>query len=183
MRKVGGESQRTYENKLSNGFFSKYMSGHGLDVGGRGYIEAESILETATMVDLDYPGYDGKILPFPDNSQDYIYSSHCLEHIQDYKTSIKEWHRVTKIGGHIITIVPHRDLYEKKLELPSYWNLDHKRFYTPASLLKEFEDSLPINSFRVRHMRDNDNINDYDLLVIYHSSGPYEIELVIEKMR
>lgn len=183
MRHVGGESQRTYEDKLANGFFDKFMSGKGLDVGGRGYIDAVSILPEATMVDLDYPGYDGITLPFESNSQDYIYSSHCLEHIINYKGVIRDWYRVTKPGGYIITIVPHRDLYEKKLDLPSVWNQDHKRFYTPASLLKEFEDSLPINSFRVRHLKDNENILDYDLAVELHSHGPYEIELVIEKVR
>lgn len=182
MRKVGGESQKTYEEKLSNGFFERFCKGNGLDIGGRGYIEAESILPTATMVDLDYPSYDGKILPFLDKSQDYVYSSHCLEHISNYQQAIQEWYRVTKVGGYIVTVVPHRDLYEKQLNLPSRWNEDHKRYYTPASLLKEFEDSLRLNSFRVRHLQDNDKGHDYSLTVDIHSPGQYEIELVIEKI-
>lgn len=183
MRKVGGESRKTWEEKLSNGFFLKYMYGNGLDVGYAGYEPGVvSILDGAIGVDLNYPGYDGKTLPFPDNSQDYVYSSHCLEHIADYKQTILEWFRVTKKGGHIITVVPHRDLYEKKLELPSNWNGDHKRFYTPGSILKEFEESLPHNSFRVRHLQDNDKYHDYDQPAGQHSKGQYELELVIEKI-
>lgn len=184
MRKVGGESQRTYQEKLSNGFFLKYMFGNGLDIGYKGYEKnVVSILEGSIGIDLDTPGYDGKTLPFEDNSQQHVYSSHVLEHIADYKQAIQEWYRVVKVGGYIVTVVPHRDLYEKKLTLPSIWNKDHKRFYTPASLLKEFEYSLPVNSFRVRHLRDNDEGHDYNTPVSEHSHGAYEIELVIEKIK
>lgn len=183
MRNVGGESRKTYLEKMQNGFFTHFMSGSGIDIGFKGYEQnVVPILESSVGVDIDYPGYDGKKLPFEDNSQDYVYSSHVLEHISDYKQAIKEWYRVTKSGGFIVTIVPHRDLYEKQLNLPSRWNQDHKRYYTPASLLKEFEDSLSVNSFRVRHLHDNDKNHDYSTPFNEHSHGEYEIELVIQKL-
>lgn len=183
MRNVGVESRKTWTQKVDCGFFKQFMSGNGLDIGYSGYEKGVvSILDTAIGVDMKYPGYDGRTLPFPSASQDYVYSSHCLEHIADYQQAIKEWYRVTKTGGHIVTVVPHRDLYEKKLTLPSVWNGDHKRFYTPASLLKEFEDSLPVNSFRVRHLKDNDAGHDYSTPLHKHSGGQYEIELVIQKI-
>lgn len=183
MRNVGTESRKTYEEKLQNGFFKKYMSGIGLDVGYAGYVpDVVPITEYAIGIDLNYPGYDGRTLPFEDNSMNYVYSSHCLEHVKDYKNFIREAYRVVKPGGYIITIVPHRDLYEKKISLPSRWNEDHKRFYTPASLLREFEESLNINSFRVRHLHDNDKGHRYEQPVTEHSVGQYEIELVIQKL-
>lgn len=189
MRNVGAESKKTYEEKLDADFFNKFMRGPnitrgcGLDIGYAGYeFDIVPILPNAIGIDFNYPGYDGKTLPFSDNSQDYVYSSHCLEHITDYKSTIQEWFRVVKKHGHIIIVVPHRDLYEKKLQLPSIWNADHKRFYTPASLLKEVEDSLPINSFRVRHLKDNDEGHDYNQPANEHSKGQYEIELVIERI-
>jgi SAM-dependent methyltransferase len=183
MRLVGTESQRTYLDKLQNGFFLKYMSGDGLDVGYAGYTAGvEPILPRAIGVDLNYPGYDGLTLPFADNSKDYIYSSHCLEHIADYKTVIKDWFRVVKTGGYIVTVVPHQFLYEKKASLPSRWNGDHKRFYTPASLLQEFEQSLEPNSYRVRFLEDGDKGFDYSIGPEKHSGGQYEITLVIEKI-
>lgn len=182
MRRVGEESSRTYADKAE--FFKKYMSGVGLDIGFSGYIDGVvPILETAIGVDVNYPGYDGVTLPFEKNSQDYVYSSHCLEHISDYKTTIQEWLRVTKIGGHIITVVPHQFLYEKKLRLPSMWNGDHKRFYTPASLLSEFENSLEPNSYRVRFLEDGDKGYDYSIFPQQHSGGQYEITLVIQKIK
>jgi SAM-dependent methyltransferase len=184
MRNVGEESRKTYQEKINSGFFNKYMSGRGAEIGYAGYIRnVVPILDTTDGYDLSTPGYDGKTIPVPDEFYDYVYSSHTLEHIENYKQTINEWMRVVKPGGYIITVVPHRDLYEKKLTLPSNFNGDHKRFYSPSSLLKEFEDSLPINSFRVRHLKDNDEGHDYTQHPEQHSIGHYEIELVIQKLR
>lgn len=183
MRRVGTESQRTYETKIQSGFFSKYMSGQGLDIGFAGYTDGiYPILDTAIGIELNYPGYDGVNLPFKSNTMDYVYSSHCLEHITLYRTAIKEWHRTLKVGGHAIIIVPHKHLYEKKENLPSQWNEDHKRFYTPASLLKEIEEALEPNTYRVRLLEDGDTGFNYDLAPDKHSDGQYEIILVIEKI-
>jgi FkbM family methyltransferase len=182
---VQGEAGSSFKEKLFEGFFEKYMSGNVvIDIGFRGcYANAVPILPHAIGVDVDYPGYDGIILPFSDGSVDTVYSSHMLEHVADYKVVIRDWYRVLKPGGFIVCIVPHQFLYEKKHELPSLWNLDHKRFYTPASLLREFEESLEPNSYRIRHLRDNDKDYNYACGPYAHASGRYEIEFVIQKIR
>ena len=177
------ESHKTFSEKLLNGFFKKYMEGYGLEIGYRGHDNSKMLFPSSTGIELDYPGYDGLRLPFQSDSQDYVYSSHTLEHIADYKTAIKEWHRVVRPKKHVIIVVPHRDLYEKKLNLPSRFNGDHKRFYTAASLLREIEDSLPINSYRVRHLRENDDGHDYNDGPEVHGKWLYEIEVVIEKLK
>lgn len=182
-KNVGEESRKTWESKFRSGFFEKYMTGVGLDIGGTGYLEnVHAILPSAIIVGLGHPGYDGRTLPFPDNSQDFCYSSHCLEHIEDYKFALQEQLRVTKKNGHIIIVVPHQHLYERKDSLPSTWNGDHKRFYTPASLLAEIESALPVNSYRVRHLRDNDENHIYNSDPSHHASGEYEIEAVLQKL-
>ncbi len=104
---------------------------------------------------LNYPGYDGRTLPFADESQDAVYSSHCLEHIADYIQAIRDWYRVIKYGGHIIAVVPHAHLYERR-KRPPLRNGDHKRSYTPNSSLSEFDQALPPNSYRIRHLFEND---------------------------
>jgi SAM-dependent methyltransferase len=180
-----GEASRTFKEKLRNGFFSAYMSGEVIiDVGFRGqYQNPVPILPHAIGVDLSFPGYDGTTLPFSDSSIDAVYSSHMLEHVIDYRATIRDWHRVVRIGGFIVCIVPHQFLYEKKRTPPSLWNADHKRFYTPASLLREFEESLEPNSYRARHLRDSDEGYTYDIGPEGHPGGGYEIELVVQKIR
>jgi SAM-dependent methyltransferase len=181
---VKGEAARTFSDKLSNGFFSTYMAGEvTIDVGYRGAFEdAVPILPHAIGLDLDYPEYDGKRLPFLDESIDTVYSSHMLEHVADFRVTIRDWHRVLRPGGFIVCAVPHQFLYEKRRSLPSSWNADHKRFYTPASLLREFEASLQPNTYRVRHLRDNDEGYTYGIGPDAHSGGGYEIELVVQKI-
>lgn len=180
-----GEAGRSYVSRIRSGFLDRYCAGDlVLDVGFSGYDnpEGKTAVPGAIGIDLDYPGYDGITLPFADGSVDTIMSSHCLEHILFDLAAIRDWYRVLKVGGYIVCMVPHQGLYEKKRFLPSRWNGDHKRMYTPASLLESFERALEINSYRVRHLADNDAGFNYGIAPDTHSDGAYEIELVIEKI-
>lgn len=180
----GPETERSHHLRLQNGFYAQYMSGVGLDIGYKGSVKtAVPVLETAVGVDIDYPGYDGKTLPFEDESQDYVFASHVLEHIPDSLAAIREWYRVLKVGGHLIMMVPHMYLYERKQSLPSRWNEDHKRFYTPYLLLVEADLALSPNSWRVRHYCDNDRGFNYSIPPEHHAGGAYEIECVIQKIK
>ncbi len=184
-RRVGTEARKSFNEKLDSGFWSRFITGPNvLDIGFRGYEDdVVPIVEGAIGIDLNYPGYDGLKLPFPDESQDVVYSSHCLEHIPNHLQVIADWFRVTKVGGHIITVVPNAMLYERKRRPPSRragWN--HLRFYTPKSLLAEFESVLTPNTYRVRHLVENDANYSYDYPTDRHPDGCYEIEFVIEKI-
>ena len=180
------EAGKTYLARRINGFFDRFMAGGTvLDVGYKGYDNPRDItvVPHAIGVDLDYPGYDGLRLPFADESVDTVFSSHCLEHIASYQTVIQDWHRVLKFGGYIVCAVPSQLLYEKRKTLPSKFNQDHKRFYTPASLIKEFQESLDDNSYRIRHLEENDAGYDYSIGPEEHAVGGYEIVVVMEKIR
>jgi len=182
--RVEGEAAKAHYERLATGFYNKYLGGDLiLDIGYKGGLkDALPVLPYATGVDLDYPGYDGLHLPFPDNHVDGIFSSHCLEHLPDPISAIRDWWRTLKVGCFMVITVPHMWLYEKKPDLPSRFNGDHKRFYTPARLLSEIETALQPNSYRVRSLRDFDRNFDYALPPEQHSCGQYEIELVLEKI-
>lgn len=184
MRNIGPEAARSYQRRVESGFFKKYLAGKNiLDIGYRGEDQTSvPIVERAIGIDLDYPGYDGVHLPFPDGSQDTVFSSHSYEHIGDYGVALREWYRVLRVGGYIVVFVPHKYLYERKSTVPSLFNPDYKRFYTAASLLHEFEAALPVNGFRIRHLAENDFGFDYATPIGEHARGCYEIELVIEKI-
>lgn len=184
MRHVGPEAAKGYPRRLKEGFFDKYLSGkYVLDIGFQGGDpESVPITDSAIGVGLSYPGYDGRTLPFADDSQDAVFVSHCLEHIDDYKVVLADWYRVLKVGGFLIVAVPHQHLYERKAALPSWFNGDHRRFYTPASLLAEVEEALPVAGYRIRVLRDVDEGFDYSIPPERPPLGSYEIELVIEKI-
>jgi SAM-dependent methyltransferase len=162
----------------------RYLSGSQiLEIGGTGDGRGIPITESAINIDLDYPGYDGRTLPFADESQDAVYTSHCLEHIDDSSNALRDWFRVLKVWGYLIIIVPHQMLYEKKVNPPSrFAGTQHKRFYLPSILLNEVQVSLPLSEWRLRHMRENDDDFDYSIPPAVHSTGCYEIECVIQKI-
>ncbi|PLX78354.1 MAG: SAM-dependent methyltransferase [Desulfuromonas sp.] len=121
-----------------------------------------------------------------DESFDFVYSSHTLEHMPDLAMALKNWWRVVKPGGYLILYVPHRDLYEKKIELPSRWNLDHKHFFLPnkdeapatTGVLPLLQRS--IQGFELIYLRvcaRGHTITD----PLLHSNGEYSIEAVLRK--
>ncbi len=83
---------------------------------------------------------DARLLPFTDNSLDYIVSAHGLEHIQDGPLLvIREWVRCLKVGGRIAIVVP--DGSAKPLQVLQYnakkgkMNPNgHCHIFTPAIL-------------------------------------------------
>lgn len=183
-RKVGFESRKSYAAKIENGFFAKYMSGPNvIEVGYRGYEDGNlPIVPQAIGVDVGYPGYEGAAFPFADGSFDAIYSSHCFEHIGDWLGVLRDWYRLLRVGGFLVIVVPHQLLFERKRQLPSPINPDHKRFYTARSLLGEVEAALPENGYRIRHLVENDAGFDYRIMPYQGTDGCYEIELVLEKI-
>ena len=42
---------------------------------------------------------------------DCVFSSHLLEHLDDWKGALREWLRVLRTGGHLCLYLPHRDFY------------------------------------------------------------------------
>jgi len=47
------------------------------------------------------------------SSYDTVYSSHCLEHMQNPIDALQQWWELLKPGGHMVLVVPHEDLYEQ----------------------------------------------------------------------
>lgn len=183
-RPVGYETRKTYADKIASGFFDRYLSGPNvMEVGYKGYDGGTvPVVPQAIGVDVGYAGYDGESFPFEDETFDAIYSSHCFEHIGPWKEVLRDWYRILKPGGFLVIVVPHQMLFERKRHIPSYFNPDHKRYYTARSLLAELEEAFEENSYRIRHLVENDKDFDYRPAPGQGSSGCYEIELVVEKI-
>jgi len=78
-------------------------------------------------------------IQYPDNTFDFIYCSHVLEHVPDDRKAIDELYRVLKPDGKALILVPLNRSLDKTLEDPSYntpelrlkhyLQSDHLRFY------------------------------------------------------
>lgn len=60
----------------------------------------------ALKVDVVAPGDE---LPLPDESEDFVISSHVIEHFFDPIKAIKEWLRVVRPGGYVFIVAPHKE--------------------------------------------------------------------------
>lgn len=82
----------------------------GLDIGcGGRTINPETV--TADIVQVEKQNHvmlpiDWQRLPMPDGTFPWVYSGHVLEHVADPKAFLAEALRVTRVGGHVCTVVP-----------------------------------------------------------------------------
>jgi hypothetical protein len=179
-----GEAARLFDERLDEGFWDAFVRpGLVVDVGYKAdHHNSTPLFRDCIGLDVDTPGYDCKNLPYKDGTVGTIHASHLLEHIADYTFFLRECFRALASGGTLLIFVPLMEAYEKKATPPSRWNLGHMRFYTASRLLHEIETSLRRDSYRILHLRERFVLGDLALPVDTHSSGPYEIECVLEKL-
>ena len=116
-------------------FASRYFVGNGIDIG----CGDDSLLKykqqfplIADVKSWDIPDGDAQYMrSVDDNTFDFVHSSHCLEHLRDPYEAFRNWIRICKSGGHIVTTIPDEDLYEQGV-WPSTYNGDHKTTWTLA---------------------------------------------------
>jgi SAM-dependent methyltransferase len=183
-RIIGREAAKGFRRREHSGFWRRYGRMPMLDIGYRGDVAgAQPVLEGRVGIEIGDNGYDGLHLPFDDGAFNCVHTSHVLEHVVDPFAALREWFRVTALGGHLVTIVPHAHLYERRMTVPpSRWSPEHRMAVTPASLLGLVELVLVPNTYRVVHLRDVDDGYRYDLPTTVHPTGNFEIEMVLVKM-
>lgn len=139
MRLPESSKPQTIRRRLLQGFLP--LTGIGMDVGAgvdefpdeaRQWWRRVPGMEAAVVREWDKRDGDAHFLEGVDGaSLDWLYSSHCLEHLERPELALFNWLRVVRPGGKLLISVPHRQLYEQRLSPPSRWNGDHKRFYLP----------------------------------------------------
>ena len=177
----GGETGKAHERRIREGFFEKYCIGQGLDIG----CGNDPVVDGCCGWDLMH-GDAQYLTGIADEEFDWVYSSHCLEHVDDVRIALKNWFRVVRRGGYLLLYIPHRDLYEKKLTLPSRFNPHHKHMFLIGK--KDPPDTLDI----VEEIRES--LHDYEIQYVRicdggyirhgdteQSEGEYSIECVIRK--
>jgi SAM-dependent methyltransferase len=83
----------------------EHCSGMGLDIGA-----GEWPLPGAIPI-REEPRQNAYLLDaFPDSSLDYVFSSHCLEHLDRWQHALKLWIRKLKPGGRLFLYLPHESM-------------------------------------------------------------------------
>lgn len=131
---IGGGASLSMQRRVHDSrFATRYFVGAGLDVGGGGdslalFVELFPLIKNVVIYDAAQ-GDAQKLANVERESFDFLFSSHCLEHMRDATEALENWIRVVRRGGHLIISVPDEDLYEQGV-WPSTFNADHKITFT-----------------------------------------------------
>lgn len=118
------ETSKAKDRRKAAGFFERYLRGQGIDVGYGG----DLVVPNCRGWDVE-DGDAHDLAGIADETFDFVYSSHVLEHLTDPARAIRNWWRVLKPGGYLILYLPERDMFERKRTLPSTTCLDHRHFF------------------------------------------------------
>jgi SAM-dependent methyltransferase len=109
--KYKGEIYPDYLNKGNSVSFifdkaKGYCQGKGIDVGaGSGPLPGSIPIEN----EEEQNAY--KLDKFLDGSLDYVFSSHCLEHLDNWKDALSLWIRKLKTNGILFLYLPHESMH------------------------------------------------------------------------
>ncbi len=130
-----------YPDYLKNGGASRYIEaiakefcrGYGIDVGcGAWPLPGAVGFDIKALAHDQSKWSDAAELKVADVSQDYIFSSHCLEHVENYVKVLEHWKSKIKPGGVLYLYLPHPDM--------EYWlpqnNRKHIHSFTPSGVHK-----------------------------------------------
>lgn len=118
-----------------------YLVGQGLDIGcGRkkvvdGCIGVDDGSEFGGECVADHIGDVCDLGAFRD--VDWVFSSHCLEHIERWEDALREWVRVLRVGGVLFVYLPNPFVYPA-------WSKEyekrHVNDFSPRTIVDKFEE-------------------------------------------
>ena len=177
-----GETSKARARREREGWFEKYAPANkpGIDIA----CGHDPLNDSFQRWDKEFGDGDATILAgVPPNTFYTVYASHVLEHLTNARQAIARWYEVLQPGGHLIILVPHRDLYEQRTELPSF-NPDHLSFWLPdqeeppdtKSLKKEVLETIPEAQIVILRILDEQFIPG-----MCHPYNEYSIEMIVRK--
>jgi SAM-dependent methyltransferase len=112
-------------------FAEQFCKGKGLDIGGFDtWVFKDARPINITLND----GFTAHNLP--EGPYDYIFSSHTLEHVDDYIGALEYWKTQLKPGGVLFLYLPHPDM--------KYWrpenNRKHRHLFHPDDLVSSLRE-------------------------------------------
>lgn len=84
-------------------FAKEMLFGKGLDIGCN---RKEWAFPGAKMIDIEIDD-EWDAFHLPDEEYDYIFSSHCLEHLTDWVGALNYWNTRLRVGGIMFLYLPH----------------------------------------------------------------------------
>lgn len=140
---------KRYPDLIRNWRMSRYIApiakqfcvGNGVDIGSR-----DAPFPGAIPVDItDDNEWHAMNLPVKAGEKlDYVFSSHCLEHIPDFVSAVEYWITLLKSSGVIFLYLPHWEMEHWR----PWHNRKHSHFFEPKHI-KDFLECLGLKNVLV----------------------------------
>lgn len=161
--------------------YGPMLLGHGIDIGcGDDPITPGCVAWDRAQGDAQTMGGQRP------ETYDWVFSSHCLEHMARPLEALLTWWRLLKPGGLMVVIVPDEDAYEQCI-WPSIYNTDHKSTFTPSKWKSWSPASLNLTDL-IAYLPDHKLLGIYVLDTrteprgdVTMQGGQAQIELVLKK--
>jgi SAM-dependent methyltransferase len=98
----------------------------------------------------------------PDNTYDFLLSSHCIEHLANPLQGLREWMRVLKSSGVLVLVIPHKDK-----------TFDARRSVTALEHLIQDDLAQQLET----------DMTHFDEVLMTHSLGEHPSDLEMEALR
>jgi predicted O-methyltransferase YrrM len=191
---VGDETRKANRRRVNDPLYRKIFTGRGIDIGcGDDPLDRDACfpaIEHLDRFDLSMGDAQDMSRHRQAESYDFVYSSHCLEHLRDPAGALRSWFTLVRPGGHLVVMVPDEDLYEQGT-WPSHFNADHRWTFTimkqtswsPRSINIMTMIAENLSGFSFIRATLADDCYDYAITGVDQPSGPAEtgIEIILRK--
>lgn len=127
---AGGTSLALERRQRDPQFAERFFVGHAIDIGaGPDGLGRQGWPNLRSVWEWDQANGDATLMAGVERQFDLVYSSHCLEHINEPFKALARWWKLVRPGGHLVLVVPDEDLYEQGV-FPSIANSGHKNTWT-----------------------------------------------------
>lgn len=121
-----------------------------------------------------------KLEMFAADAFDFVYSSHCLEDMDEPFRVLKRWWEVLKVGGHLVLYLPHPDLYQAAMLGDKHGANQHHKVAVYPETLDGWMDKLPGGWECLRHEIRGER-DEYSFLVVYRKmAGKKKVKTYLE---
>lgn len=123
------ETSKAHKLRALSNDYTNYLHGEGIDIGA-GPDPLHLPEGMGSVVAYDKADGDAQLMAgIPSDRYDFVYSSHCLEHMRDVPEAMTNWARILKPDRFLYVVVPDYTLYEQHC-WPSRFNGDHKHSFS-----------------------------------------------------
>ena len=163
-------------------YAERWFVGRGLDVGaGPDGLGRSHTWPHASIREWDIADGDATTLPgLAHDTLDFVYSSHCLEHLGDPVAALTRWWEVVKEGGYLVVVVPDFEMYERGVWPSRIQPTGHRSGWTEGELENAIRDATGNDALWEHLARLTDGFDPSLPVTVDQTTPPYNAECGIE---